>query len=206
MLFFFFAGKSKLIDSILAAGRSIGQEDDADVCMMDTGLNKTEDCTTIKATCISLCYEMTDKSLRTFKGEKEENKYLINLIDTPGHADFSSVVTAALRIMDGALVLIDCVEGDCVQTETVLCQAHAEMVKPVLALNKIDRCFIDLNLNGEQMYQQLSSVIKSANDQMIKYSDDYKFCSVKGTVIFSAGLHGWAFTLTDFCQDYCTRI
>ena len=98
--------------------------------------------------------------------------FLINLIDSPGHVDFSSEVTAALRVTDGALVVVDCIEGVCVQTETVLRQAIAERIRPILWVNKLDRIFLELDMEGEEAYQNFSRAIESANVIISTYKDE----------------------------------
>ncbi|KAK3161408.1 hypothetical protein QOZ80_1BG0076720 [Eleusine coracana subsp. coracana] len=202
-------GKSTLTDSLVAAAGIIAQEVAGDVRMTDTRADEAERGITIKSTGISLYYEMTDESLKAYKGERDGNKYLINLIDSPGHVDFSSEVTAALRITDGALVVVDCIEGVCVQTETVLRQALAERIRPVLTVNKMDRCFLELQVEGEEAYQTFSRVIENANVIMATYEDkllgDVQVYPEKGTVAFSAGLHGWAFTLSTFAKMYASK-
>ena len=106
-------------------------------------------------------------------GDKEKyQEYLINLIDSPGHVDFSSEVTAALRVTDGALVVVDTVEGVCVQTETVLRQAMQERIKPVLMVNKIDRSILELKLDGEAMYTSFLRVIDMANVTISTYASE----------------------------------
>eukprot|EP00193_Tetraselmis_chui_P018805 CAMPEP_0177776526 /NCGR_PEP_ID=MMETSP0491_2-20121128/14764_1 /TAXON_ID=63592 /ORGANISM="Tetraselmis chuii, Strain PLY429" /LENGTH=824 /DNA_ID=CAMNT_0019295331 /DNA_START=726 /DNA_END=3200 /DNA_ORIENTATION=- len=202
-------GKSTLTDSLVAAAGIIAMENAGDARLTDTRQDEQDRGITIKSTGISLYYEMTDHELRNFKGTRDGNNYLINLIDSPGHVDFSSEVTAALRITDGALVVVDCVEGVCVQTETVLRQALGERIKPVLTVNKLDRCFIELMYDGEEAYQNFSRVVETANVIMATYQDealgDVTVYPDKGTVSFSAGLHGWAFTLTSFAKLYAAK-
>ena len=181
--------------------------------LTDTRQDEQDRCITIKSTGISLSYEMDDDYLE--KGKKltdlkwDGNTFLINCIDSPGHVDFSSEVTAALRITDGALVVVDCVEGVCVQTETVLRQALGERIKPVLTVNKLDRCFLELMLDGEEAYCNFERVIENANVIMATYQDeamgDVQVYPYNGTVSFSAGLHGWAFTLTTFAEMYAAK-
>ncbi|XP_052145328.1 elongation factor 2-like [Oryza glaberrima] len=202
-------GKSTLTDSLVAAAGIIAQDVAGDVRMTDSRADEAERGITIKSTGISLYYEMSDESLKSYKGDRDGNEYLIDLIDSPGHVDFSSEVTAALRITDGALVVVDCIEGVCVQTETVLRQALGERIRPVLTVNKMDRCFLELQVGGEEAYQTFSRVIENANVIMATYEDallgDVQVYPEKGTVAFSAGLHGWAFTLSNFAKMYASK-
>jgi elongation factor 2 len=134
---------------------------------------------------------------------------LINLIDSPGHVDFSSEVTAALRVTDGALVVVDCVEGVCVQTETVLRQALTERIKPVVIINKVDRALLELQVDKESLYQSFQRTIESVNVIISTYHDealgDVQVYPDKGTVAFGSGLHGWGFTLRQFANRYAKK-
>jgi len=143
------------------------------------------------------------------KKDADTIPYLINLIDSPGHVDFSSEVTAALRVTDGALVVVDCVEGVCVQTETVLRQAIAERIRPVLWVNKLDRIFLELHMDMEEAYQTFQRAIESVNVVIATYFDD-KLGDVtvypeQGTVGFGAGLQGWGFTVGRFAKMYASK-
>jgi elongation factor 2 len=202
-------GKSTLTDSLVAAAGIIAMENAGDARLTDTRQDEQDRCITIKSTGISLYYQMEEAKLKGLEEKRDGVDFLVNLIDSPGHVDFSSEVTAALRITDGALVVVDCVEGVCVQTETVLRQALGERIRPVLTVNKLDRCFLELMLDGEEAYQGFNRVVESANVIMATYADDAlgdtQVYPEKGTVCFSAGLHGWAFTLTSFAKIYANK-
>jgi len=200
-------GKSTLTDSLVAAAGIIAIEDAGNVRLTDTRQDEKDRGITIKSTGISLYFSMPQDYDVPPKSDGRE--FLINLIDSPGHVDFSSEVTAALRVTDGGLVVVDVVEGVCVQTETVLRQALAERIVPVLTINKLDRGFLELQLQPEEMYLNFVRVVENANVIISTYRDelmgDVTVYPEKGTVAFSAGLQGWAFTLNKFARMYATK-
>ena len=197
-------GKSTLTDSLIAKAGIIAGENAGNARFTDTREDEQERGITIKSTGVSLYYE-TD-----IVTQGETLPYLINLIDSPGHVDFSSEVTAALRVTDGALVVVDYVEGVCVQTETVLRQALSEKIKPVMMINKIDRGILELQVDGETMYQNFQRVIENANVIISTYEfedmgESQQVDPTKGTVAFGSALFGWAFTLTRFASTYSEK-
>ncbi|KAI5286414.1 Elongation factor 2, partial [Ascosphaera aggregata] len=176
----------------------------------DTRQDEQDRCITIKSTAISLYAHLADEEdLKDIPQQVQGNEFLINLIDSPGHVDFSSEVTAALRVTDGALVVVDCVSGVCVQTETVLRQALSERIKPVCIINKVDRALLELQVSKEDLYQSFSRTIESVNVIIATYFDaslgDCQVYPEKGTVAFGSGLHGWAFTVRQFAVRYAKK-
>jgi len=204
-------GKSTLTDSLLAKAGIISTAKAGDARATDTRADEQERGITIKSTAISLYGSLQDdEDLKDIAGQKVDGKdFLINLIDSPGHVDFSSEVTAALRVTDGALVVVDTVEGVCVQTETVLRQALGERIKPVIIINKVDRALLELQVSKEDLYQSFSRTIESVNVIISTYLDktlgDVQVYPYKGTVAFGSGLHGWAFTIRQFAVRYAKK-
>ena len=142
---------------------------------------------TIKAANVTLYYE------------KDGVGYVINMIDTPGHIDFTGRVTRSLRAIDGAVVVCDSVEGVKTQTETVTRQALEERVRPVLYINKIDRLVKELRLTPEKMQQWLSNIISDFNRLISiyaepEYREKWKVSIQDSTVAFGSAKDRWAFT------------
>jgi len=142
---------------------------------------------TIKAANVSLLHEKNGVS------------YVINLIDTPGHVDFSGKVTRSLRAIDGAVVVVDAVEEVMVQTETVTRQALEERVRPVLYVNKIDRLIKELKLTPDQIQEKIARIIKDFNGLIDLYGepefrDNWKVSFATNTVAMGSAKDRWGFT------------
>jgi len=196
-------GKSTLTDSLICKAGIISAKQAGDARFTDTRADEQERGVTIKSTGVSLYFEYDEDDGKGMK------PHLINLIDSPGHVDFSSEVTAALRITDGAMVVVDCIEGCAVQTETVLRQSLQERVKPCLFVNKVDRCILELMMEPEEMYAKFRKACEDVNVIIATYNDslmgDVQIGPEKGTVAFGSGLHQWGFTLVFFAKLYASK-
>ena len=181
-------GKTTMSDSLLAEAGLLSPKIAGAARALDYLEEEQKRGITIKTANISLLHEIGKTS------------HVVNLIDTPGHVDFTGKVTRALRAIDGAVVVIDAVEEVMVQTETVTRQALNERVKPVLFINKVDRLIKELKLNAEQMQTKLLRIIRDFNNLISIYGekdhiDHWKVDPTQGTVAFGSALHKWGFTL-----------
>ncbi|MFH0889558.1 MAG: elongation factor EF-2 [Candidatus Aenigmatarchaeota archaeon] len=131
----------------------------------------------------------------------DEKDYLINLMDTPGHVDFGGDVTRAVRSVDGAIVVVDAVEGTMPQTEIVLRQALKERVKPIIFINKTDRLIKELKLTPEQMLDRFEKILANVNVLIQKYAEEeslkkWGLPNVQdGSVAFGSAYHNWAISI-----------
>lgn len=154
-------GKTSLTDALLAANGIISPKLAGKIRYLDSRPDEQLRGITMQSSAISLYFSMLRRSAP--EAEPEQKDYLINLIDSPGHIDFSSEVSTASRLCDGAVVLVDAVEGVCSQTVTVLRQAWVEKMKPLLVINKMDRLITELKMTPGEAYTHLSKLLEQVN-------------------------------------------
>ncbi len=178
-------GKTTMSDSLLAYSGIIAPSAAGKALAMDFDKEEQERGITIYQANVTLHY--------THKG----TEYVINMIDTPGHVDFSGRVIRSLRAIDGAVVVCDAVEGIMTQTETVTRMALEERVKPVLFINKVDRLIKELRLTPEKMQETLASLVSNFN-QLVEtyaepeYKDKWKVSIQDASVTFGSAKDRWA--------------
>lgn len=182
-------GKTTLSDSLLAAAGIISEQTAGQKLYLDSWELEQKRQMTVFASNISLAHNYKEKD------------YLINLIDTPGHIDFSGAVTRSLRAVDGALVVVDAVEGPMTQTETVLMQALRERVKPLLYINKVDRLIKEIRLTPQAIQSKFAKIIARVNSLIEKYAPpehkkDWQVTVEDDRVAFGSALHKWGLNLS----------
>ncbi|MCL5877108.1 MAG: GTP-binding protein [Candidatus Bathyarchaeota archaeon] len=180
-------GKTTLADSLLAGAGLLSPQMAGIARVLDYLDEEQKRKITIKTANITLLYK------------KAAQTYLIYLIDTPGHVDFTGKVTRALRVIDGAVVVVDAVEEIMAQTEILTRQALEERVRPVLFINKVDRLITELQLSEEQIQAKLNQIISRFNDLIELYTENpyrnlWKINPSAGNVAFGSALYGWGFT------------
>ncbi|XP_054627881.1 elongation factor-like GTPase 1 [Dunckerocampus dactyliophorus] len=144
-------GKTTLADCLVASNGIISSRLAGKLRYLDSREDEQIRGITMKSSAISLHHREGDED------------YLLNLIDSPGHVDFSSEVSTAVRLCDGAIVVVDAVEGVCPQTQVVLRQAWLENIRPVLVINKIDRLILELKLTPQEAYGHLQKILEQVN-------------------------------------------
>ncbi len=200
-------GKSTLTDNLVATAGLISKDLAGEQVFMDSYILEQERGITINASNVSVPYALGDQ------------KYLINIIDTPGHVDFTGDVIRAMRAVDGAVLVIDSVEGVMPQTETVLRQALKERVRPVLFINKVDRLITEMHVTPEDMQKKFVKVVMDVNNLISRYAVDelkqkWQVSIKDGSVCFGSGYHNWAMSVPAMTKynikfadiiDYCEK-
>ncbi|KAK8796789.1 hypothetical protein WA538_000017 [Blastocystis sp. DL] len=217
-------GKTTLADGLISSNGIISTRLAGEIRYMDNLEEEQKRGITMKSSSISLFFEddttITDEA--TAQKVTKKVPYLINLVDSPGHIDFSSDVSAAVRLCDGCLVVVDAIEGVCTQTLTVIQQAFQEGVKPILIINKIDRLIVHLKQTPLDAYQHIRNIIEKVNAYISSLytaevisntattsyvidseKEEQLFVSpANGTVLFASAAHGWCFSLRQFAELY----
>ena len=214
-------GKSSYADSLLAANGIISSRAAGQIRYLDSREDEQERGITMEASAVSLTFKLRQRQEDGSVGQIED--YTLNLIDTPGHVDFSSEVSTAARLCDGALVIVDVVEGVCTQTVSVLRQAWLDGLRTVLVVNKMDRLITELKLTPTEAHHRVLQLVEQVNaviggfyaaermeqdqrGQDAPEDDELYFDPPRGNVIFASAIDQWAFRLERFSTMYAQKL
>lgn len=150
-------GKTTIADLLLATNLIVSKRLAGTIRYLDSRPDEQARGITMKCSCVSLLNLTYDEEL------DKNRKLLFNLIDTPGHIDFSSEVGAAIRLCDGALIVVDAAEGVCAQTREAIKHAYQEHLKMILVINKLDRLIMELFQDIDTIFQNVTKIIEDCN-------------------------------------------
>ncbi|PIO29837.1 hypothetical protein AB205_0009430, partial [Aquarana catesbeiana] len=166
---------------------------DQDLCYTDILFTEQERGVGMKSTPVTVVLPDT-----------KEKSYLFNIMDTPGHVNFSDEVTAGFRISDGIVLFIDAAEGVMLNTERLIKHAVQERLAVTVCINKIDRLILELKLPPTDAYYKLRHIVDEVNGLLSIYStDEHLILSpLLGNVCFASSQYSICFTLGSFAKIY----
>ena len=156
-------GKTTLVDALLRQSGTFRENQQVAECVMDSGDIERERGITILAKCTSV----------EWKGTR------LNIVDTPGHADFGGEVERIMSMVDGVVVLCDAAEGPLPQTKFVTSKALARGLRPIVVINKVDRADARPNDVHNEIFDLFAAL--GADDDQLDFP-----------VLFASGRNGWA--------------
>lgn len=191
-------GKTMFMDMLVEQTHHISTFDvDSEKHMRytDTRIDEQERQISIKAVPMSLVLE-----------DSNAKSYLCNIMDSPGHVNFSDEMTAALALADGAVLVVDAAEGVMVNTERAIRHAIQERLPIVVVINKVDRLITELKLPPTDAYHKLKHTLEDINHLITTFSSgaggSQLIDPTIGNVCFASATAGWSFTLQSFAKIY----
>jgi U5 small nuclear ribonucleoprotein component len=189
-------GKTSLLDSLIERTHAEAWASDVQRRYTDSRVDEQARGVSIKAAPVTLLLQ-----------DGRDKSYMLNLLDTPGHVNFSDEVTAGLRISDGALLVVDAVEGVMLNTERLVRHACGARLPLVLVIAKVDRLLLELKLPPTDAYFKLLHVIAEVNALVALHGGQgaVQLHPAAGNVVFSAAVHGWSFTLQSWAAMHLAK-
>ncbi|KAF2070872.1 hypothetical protein CYY_007808 [Polysphondylium violaceum] len=193
-------GKTTFMDMLFLQTHEKKWQSSKPIKYTDTRKDEQEREISIKSTPMSLVLQNSN-----------DKSYLINILDTPGHPNFLDEVTASIRLCDGAVIVVDALEGVMMQTERLIKHAVSEGLEICVVINKIDRLILELKLPPVDAYFKIKHTIDEINvildiyshtDSSSSTTGSYKVSPELGNVLFASSEMGWCFTLQSFAKIY----
>ena len=184
-------GKTTASDYLLRRAGLMREEDAGQLQMTDSDEEEQARGITIFTSVVLLAFNDPRKP-------DDDEPYILQINDTPGHISFTGEVSRALRGSDGAIILVDALEGVMTQTETnIRLSVGEEYCKPVLFVNKVDRLISELKLSPQATFERIDKISRQVNELIKKIRPEGSSWGVdfaKNSVAVGSAKHGWGFT------------
>lgn len=187
-------GKTSVMDLFVRQTHSLDWTKEKYHKFTDTRLDERDRKISIKSSPMSLVLQ-----------DSKHKSYLLNLFDTPGHPNFSDEALSALRISDGAIVVVDAIEGVMIGTQRLIHYLVKENIAITVLVNKIDRLVLELKLPPADAYLKIKHTLEEINGIIAMASpqqDKLRISPLLGNVAFGSSEYGFVFSINSFVQKY----